>query len=86
MPHWITLPPLDGYVAVSSFNNRSLCYHQQMIFLAQPCSLFQLERGKDEFVDGTSGVVDEVHQLAVVRPGLELPRKESERGILGSIL
>ena len=49
-----------------------------------PSFLFQLQCRKDELVDRTSGIVDQVHQLAVVGSGFQLPGKETERGILGS--
>ena len=44
--------------------------------------LLQVERGKDEFVDGAAGVVDQVHQLAVVRAGLEAAGEQAERRVL----
>ena len=49
-----------------------------------PSFLFQLQCRKDELVDRTSGIVDQVHQLAVVGSGFQLPGKETERRILGS--
>ena len=49
-----------------------------------PSFLFQLQCRKDELVDRTSGIVDQVHQLAVVGSGFQLPGEETERRILGS--
>jgi hypothetical protein len=57
-------------------------WQQLLRFL--PCSVLELECGEDELVDGAAGVVDEVHQLAVVRPGLQLPREQPERRVLRS--
>ena len=47
-----------------------------------PRALLQVERGEDKLVDGAAGVVDEVHELPVVRPRLEAACEEAKRGIL----
>ena len=51
------------------------------IRVERPGAPLELQPGEDELVDGTSGLVDQVHQLPVVRPGLQPPREEPERRI-----
>ena len=48
----------------------------------RPCVPLEVEGGEDELVEGTAALVDQVEQLPVVRPRLQVAGEQTERRVL----
>ena len=48
----------------------------------RPCRALQVQGREDELVEGAALLVDQVEQLSIVSPGLELASEQAEGGVL----
>ena len=48
----------------------------------RPCVPLEVEGGEDELVEGTAALVDQVEQLPVIRPRLQVAGEQTERRVL----